>query len=85
MSFVANVEPTKGDIIRVRRDLGYCHFGIYIGKGNVVHFSADKDDSILDNTHISIREATLDDLKTTEFVPDYVFKSVIEIREAIKK
>lgn len=61
MSFVKNVEPLKGDLIRVQRKLGYYHFGIYIGHGKIVHFSADKDDSIFDNTHIRIQLGKLED------------------------
>jgi len=59
MSFIKNVEPLKGDLIRVQRKIGYYHFGIYIGDGFVIHFSADEDDSIFDNSHISIRQARL--------------------------
>ena len=39
----------------------------------------------VDTVCVLTGEATLDDLKKTQFVPDYVFKSVIEITEAIRK
>lgn len=61
MSYEINVKPMKGDIIRVKRKIGYCHYGIYIGHNKVIHFSADKDDSIFDNTNIRICEAELDE------------------------
>lgn len=35
-------EMKAGDIIAVRRRIGYSHFGVYVGNGNVVHFSGRK-------------------------------------------
>ena len=60
MSFEINVKPIKGDIIRVKRKLGYYHYGIYIGHNKVIHYSAPEDDSIFDNRNISIRMGDLD-------------------------
>ena len=59
MSFEINVKPIKGDIIRVKRKLGYYHYGIYIGHNKVIHYSAPEDDSIFDNRNISIRMGDL--------------------------
>ncbi|MCQ2087290.1 MAG: lecithin retinol acyltransferase family protein [Bacilli bacterium] len=61
MSYEINVKPIKGDIIRVKRKLGYYHFGIYIGNNQVIHYSAEKDDSIFDNTNIKICLADLEE------------------------
>lgn len=55
-----NVKPNKGDIIRVKRKLGYYHYGIYIGKNTVIHYSADHSDSIFDNSKIKIQKADLE-------------------------
>lgn len=61
MSFLKDIKPKKGDLIRVQRKIGYFHFGIYIGHNKVIHFSADKDDSIFDNTNIKIQKCKLED------------------------
>jgi len=55
MSYEINRFPKKGDIIRVKRKLGYYHYGIYIGKDKVIHYSGVQDDSIFDNTNISVQ------------------------------
>jgi len=60
MSFEINVKPIKGDLIRVKRKLGYYHYGIYIGHNKVIHYSAPEDDSIFDNRKIEIRKGELD-------------------------
>ena len=60
MSFEINVKPIKGDLIRVKRKLGYYHYGIYIGHNKVIHYSAPEDDSIFDNRNIEIRKGELD-------------------------
>ena len=59
MSFELNVKPIKGDLIRVKRKLGYYHYGIYIGHNKVIHYSAPEDDSIFDNRNIEIRKGDL--------------------------
>ena len=59
MSFELNVKPIKGDLIRVKRKLGYYHYGIYIGHNQVIHYSAPEDDSIFDNRNIEIRKGDL--------------------------
>lgn len=61
MSFEINVKPIKGDIIRVKRKLGYYHYGIYIGHNQVIHYSAPKDDSIFDNRNITICKGYLEE------------------------
>lgn len=61
MSFELNVKPLKGDIIRVKRKLGYYHYGIYIGHNKVIHYSAPKDDSIFDNRNITICKGDLNE------------------------
>lgn len=61
MSFELNVRPIKGDIIRVKRKLGYYHYGIYIGHNKVIHYSAPKDDSIFDNRNITICKGDLEE------------------------
>ena len=86
MSFVKSVEPLKGDLIRVQRKLGYFHFGIYIGKGKVIHFSANKDDSIFDNTHISISEAKLEDFLRGDILEvNLPFNALYSRREVVKR
>ena len=86
MSFVKNVEPLKGDLIRVQRKIGYYHFGIYIGDGNVIHFSADKDDSIFDNTHIIIRQAKLEDFLRGDILEvNLPFSALYSRREVVKR
>jgi hypothetical protein len=35
----ARPEPVRGDYIRIKRKGGYSHDGIYIGNGEVIHFS----------------------------------------------
>ena len=59
MSFELNVKPIKGDLIRVKRKLGYYHYGIYIGHNKIIHYSAPEDDSIFDNRNIEIRKGDL--------------------------
>lgn len=60
MNFVINGELKKGDLIRVRRKLGYYHFGIYVGNNQVIHYTADKNDSIFDNSSIEVMQSDLD-------------------------
>ena len=35
-------ELKAGHVIRIKRDLGYYHFGIYSGGGNVIHYNSGK-------------------------------------------
>lgn len=54
------VTPYYGNHIRVQRYGGvYSHHGIYISDDEVIHFSGDEDDSILDNDACKIISTTL--------------------------
>ena len=44
---ITPVEPRTakyGDIIGVKRSLGYKHFGVYVGKGKVIHYASESGD-----------------------------------------
>lgn len=50
--------PELGDVIFCRRNISlYKHFGIYIGKGKVIHFASEAND--IDPDHAVIHETTL--------------------------
>lgn len=59
VDFIAPVESRTakyGDIIGVKRSLGYKHFGVYVGKGKVIHYASESGDF---GGHISIHETTM--------------------------
>lgn len=81
--FIGKPEPTMIDI--VCKKFGYDKKDALVIGDRLYTDIASGLNAKVDTICVLTGEATLDDLKTTEFVPDYVFKSVIEIREAIKK
>ena len=52
-------ELKAGDHIRVNRGF-YFHHGVYIGEGQVVHYSALEDDGISDASSVEVRQSNLD-------------------------
>lgn len=54
-----NITPQPGDLIKVRRSAGYCHFGIAISSKEVIHFSGLQGDDITNPENIKIRKAPL--------------------------
>ena len=81
--FIGKPEPTMIDI--VCKKFGYDKKDALVIGDRLYTDIASGLNAKVDTICVLTGEATLDDLKTTEFTPDYVFKSVIEIREAIKK
>lgn len=63
--------PTRSDHIRVNRGL-YCHHGIYISEGEVIHFTGTDDDNILD---WSKNEVIITDLS------EFLRGGVLEVKE----
>jgi len=59
MSFIKNVVPSKGDLLRVKRKKGYYHYGIALDENTVIHFSGQNDDSITNIKDIKVRKAPL--------------------------
>ena len=51
--------PAMGDHIRVNRGL-YCHHGIYVSDDEVIHFTGNEDDSILDWSKPEVISSDLD-------------------------
>lgn len=52
-------KPEKGAHIRVSRGL-YCHHGVYIGDGQVIHFTGRDEDSVLDWSKPEVIETDMD-------------------------
>ncbi len=61
MRFKKTTIIEKGDLIRVKRKIGYYHYGIATSSNTVIHFSDFDNDSVLDNTKIRIIETSLED------------------------
>lgn len=36
---LTTITPKAGDVVKVKRPLGYYHFGVYVGRQKVIHFS----------------------------------------------
>lgn len=51
----------KGDLVRVRRKAGYCHFGIASSDNTVIHYSDFGSDSVLDPSKVKVIETSLKD------------------------
>ena len=85
MSFHKVDRPLKGDLIRVKRKLGYYHFGIAINEDRVVHFSAiDKD--ISDKKNMMIVETSLEEfLKGDELEVEQPYSSPFSRDEVAKR
>lgn len=65
--------PAMGDHIRVNRGI-YCHHGIYISDSEVIHFTGNEDDSILDWSKPEVISSDL----------DYFLKGdILEVKEYI--
>lgn len=60
MAFVKTDLIEKGDLLRVRRAAGYCHFGIASSENTVIHFTDDNSDSILNSKGVMVRETPLE-------------------------
>lgn len=60
MAFVKTTKVEKGDLIRVRRKKGYCHFGIASSDSTVIHFTGDNEDSVLNSKGVLVRETSLE-------------------------
>ena len=52
-------KPQSGDLLRVKRNAGYYHFGIASSKNTIVHFTGADGDLAPDNGGIMIRETSL--------------------------
>lgn len=52
-------KPEAGDLLRVKRDKGYYHFGIATSENTVVHFTGNESDLSTDEGGIMIRETSL--------------------------
>ena len=53
--------PRRGDHIRVRRLDGlYCHHGIYVSDDEVIHFTGEDDDSVLDWSKAKVISTSLE-------------------------
>ena len=52
--------PQRGDIVRVKRNKGYCHFGIACSDKEVIHFTGLSGDDITNPENIKIRKTSLD-------------------------
>lgn len=81
-----SVKPRKGDVIFCRRGIFlYKHFGIYIGKGRVIHF-ADKSGAF-DGEAAVVHETSLknfaqgDDVKVMRFPRKYHAGSCFRVAE----
>lgn len=57
--WVKGKKPQQGDLIRVRRSAGYCHFGIAISEKEVIHFSGLQGDDVTNPENIRIRKAPI--------------------------
>lgn len=87
MGFIKTQIVEKGDIIRVRRRKGYCHFGIASAKDKVIHFTGDNEDSILNSKGVMVRETSLErflrgDTLEVEFPYDSDFARDIVVARA---
>ena len=51
----------KGDLVRVRRKAGYCHFGVASSNNTIIHYSDFGSDSILDPSKVRVIETSLED------------------------
>lgn len=61
MAFKVMNIPSTGDLIRVKREAGYYHFGIAVSEDRVIHFTAVNGDLSRDNRDIRIIETPLAD------------------------
>ena len=85
MSFNKVDKPLKGDLIRVRRKLGYYHFGIAISDDRVVHFSA-IDQDVSDKKNMMIIETSLKDfLKGDVLEVEQPYSSPFSRDEVVKR
>ena len=57
--WLLNKMPQKGDIVRVRRKRGYCHFGIACSSKEIIHYTGLQGDDISNPDNIKIRKTTL--------------------------
>ena len=60
MSFVKNLKPNAGDLLRVKRKAGYYHFGIAANENEVIHFSGTDGDNVLNPENIRIIKTSLE-------------------------
>lgn len=85
MEFLKNVEPQIGAILRVKRDAGYYHFGVYYDTDTVCHYSGLTDDDINKPENIKIRLASLATFKKNGEIevaqPDDTFLPIDEIKK----
>jgi len=59
MGWSKKVKPQEGDLIRVRRKVGYCHYGIALSENEVIHYAGPVDDEVLNAENIKIRRAPI--------------------------
>ena len=52
-------KPQAGDLLRVKRKKGYCHYGIATSEDTVVHFTGAENDLSYDGGGIMVRETSL--------------------------
>lgn len=57
--WIKNSKPQTGDILKVRRKAGYCHFGIAVSSKEVIHFTGLQGDDITNPDNIKIRKTGL--------------------------
>ena len=50
---------TPGDHIRVKRD-HYYHHGIFVGNGEVIHYTAEKDDGINKASEVFVKKTSIE-------------------------
>ena len=59
MGFVLSNAIHAGDLLRVRRAIGYFHFGVAVSDNEVIHFSGTDDDSIFNHEKVCIIKTSL--------------------------
>ncbi len=86
MEFKKVYRPEEGDLIRVRRKQGYCHFGIATSRTTVVHYSDFGSDSILEASKVTVIETSLEDfLMGGKCEKVYPFDSPYERKEIVQR
>lgn len=60
MGFVECRLIQPGDLLKVKRKIGYSHYGIAVSYNEVIHFSGTDSDSILDQKSVCIIKTFLD-------------------------
>ena len=61
MGFKKINKPLPGDLLKVRRSIGYYHFGIASSHDTVIHYSDFGSDSLLDPNNVKVIETSLKD------------------------